>query len=340
MSQMHITMVKKRLASGEPCRKCVQSEELLRKRGLWDRIDEVVWANETEPESEGMLLAAKHDVSVAPFFIVQGQDDSERVYVSALKLIKKELGQASVATSGSFDLQAAHAAMEKAPPPDIVRRALETFGSDCVIAFSGSDDVVVIDLAVQTGLPFSVLVVDTGRLHAETYRFIEDVRTHYGIEISITMPDAARVEQLVLNKGLYSFLEDGHQECCQIRKVDPLGRALGRYKAWMTGQRKDQSLLTRNQLQPVELDGAFEGAAGPLVKFNPLANWSRDLLWQYIRDYQVPHNELHHRGFASIGCQPCTRPVLPGQHEREGRWWWEDAQAKECGLHVIKDKVG
>ncbi len=335
---MHITMVKKRLASGEPCRKCIQAEELLVKRNLWDRIDEVVWAEEADPASAGMLLAAKHQVQVAPFYIVRDAEGRETIYLSALKLIKERL-QERPAARGDFDLAGARELLKSAPPMEAIRFALESFASDCAIAFSGSDDVVLIDMAAQAGLPYSVIVVDTGRLHAETYEFIEQVRKHYGCELHVTAPDAASVETMVAAKGLFSFYEDGHKECCQIRKVAPLRRALGNYRAWMTGQRKDQSLLTRGELEMVEIDAAFTGKAGELVKFNPIANWSRDLLWQYIRDYEVPHNLLHHRGFSSIGCQPCTRAVLPGQHEREGRWWWEDAQVKECGLHVAKDKT-
>ncbi len=235
--------------------------------------------------------------------------------------------------SKAFDVADALQTLSKATPHEVVGHALETFGGECAIAFSGSDDVVLLELASQTGLPFSVVVVDTGRLHAETYRFIEKVRTHYGIEIHMTAPEPTEVEALVRTKGLFSFLEEGHHECCQIRKVKPLRRALQGYWAWMTGQRKDQNLETRANLELVEADGA-------LAKFNPLANWSHELLWQFIRDHKLPHNELHRQGFSSIGCEPCTRPILPGQHEREGRWWWEeDEGAKECGLHAKRHSV-
>ncbi len=331
-------MVKKRLASGEPCRKCAQAEDLLRKRGLWEQIDEVIWAEETDPESAGMKLAAKHQVSAAPFYLVDGEDGSVDVFVSALKLIKVHLtpAKAAEAAVSRFDLASAQTSLARATPQEVVRHALESFGADCAIAFSGSDDVVLVELAAQTGLPFTVLVVDTGRLHPETYRFIEEVRSHYGIAIHTTAPDPADLEPFVRQKGLFSFLEDGHEECCRIRKVRPLRRALGGYRAWMTGQRKDQSVSTRGKLALVEEDSAFEGRDGGLVKFNPIANWSRDLLWQYIRDHGLVHNALHHRGYSSIGCEPCTRAVLPGQHEREGRWWWEDEGVKECGLHPTK----
>ncbi len=236
----------------------------------------------------------------------------------------------------AFDVADAQCDLSKATPHEIVRHALQAFGAECAIAFSGSDDVALLELASQTGLPFSVVVVDTGRLHAETYRFIEQVRAHYGIEIHMTAPEPTEVATLVRTKGLFSFLEDGHQECCQIRKVKPLRRALQGYRAWMTGQRKDQNLETRAALEVVEVDA---GTGVMLAKFNPLANWSHDLLWQFIRDHQLPHNALHRQGFSSIGCEPCTRPVLPGQHEREGRWWWEDEGAKECGLHAKRHSL-
>ncbi|KAF5948890.1 hypothetical protein HYC85_014847 [Camellia sinensis] len=149
-------------------------------------------------------------------------------------------------------------------------------------------------------------------------------------------PDAVEVQALVRSKGLFSFYEDGHQECCRVRKVRPLRRALKELRAWITGQRKDQSPGTRTDVPVVQVDPAFEGkdgGIGSLVKWNPVANVEGLHIWNFLRAMNVPVNTLHSRGYISIGCEPCTRPVLPGQHEREGRWWWEDAKAKECGLH-------
>jgi len=160
------------------------------------------------------------------------------------------------------------------------------------------------------------------------------VRKHYGIEIEVLFPDSAEVQDLVNKKGLFSFYEDGHSECCGIRKVNPLKRKLATVDAWITGQRKDQSPGTRNDVPVVQADAAFSSDDKTLVKFNPLADWSSKDVWDYIRMSEAPYNELHERGFVSIGCQPCTRPILPGQHEREGRWWWEEATHKECGLHA------
>lgn len=231
------------------------------------------------------------------------------------------------------DLAVLASELAGADPAAIVARALREYGADCAIAFSGAEDVVVIEYAKQSGLPFSVFTLDTGRLHPETYRYIAAVEAHYGIRIEAVFPDAAAVEALVRAKGLFSFLTDGHQECCGIRKVAPLRRRLSGLRAWITGQRKDQG-QTRTALPVVQADPAFRGRdGGELAKFNPLADVSSADIWLTIRALGLPYNPLHERGFVSIGCEPCTRPVLPGQHEREGRWWWEDAGHKECGLH-------
>ncbi|MDB4993585.1 MAG: thioredoxin-dependent phosophoadenylyl-sulfate reductase, partial [Myxococcaceae bacterium] len=180
----------------------------------------------------------------------------------------------------------------------------------------------------------AVFCLDTGRLHPETYRFLEKVRERYKVAFEALAPDTAAVERLVRAKGLFSFYKDGHTECCGVRKVIPLRRRLATLDAWVTGQRKDQSPSTRAAIPVVQEDGAFSTAEHRILKFNPLANWSSAQVWQYIRQNDVPYNELHDKGFVSVGCEPCTRAVLPNQHEREGRWWWEEATQKECGLHV------
>jgi phosphoadenosine phosphosulfate reductase len=221
-------------------------------------------------------------------------------------------------------------------PLEIVSVALAEYSPDLGISFSGAEDVVLIDMAIRAGTPFRVFSLDTGRLHPETYEFIEKVRTHYGITIEIFAPQADAVEALVREKGLFSFYVDGHRECCGIRKVEPLMRALGPFRAWMTGQRRDQSPGTRGDVPVVQLDRTFGTPAAPLVKFNPLSYWTLKQVWAYIRDNDVPYNPLHDRGFVSIGCQPCTRPVNPGQHERAGRWWWEEETKRECGLHLAR----
>lgn len=222
-------------------------------------------------------------------------------------------------------------------PREILRHAFAQF-DNIAISFSGAEDVVLIDMAVKLNKAVQVFSIDTGRLHPETYRFIEQVREHYQIPIELLFPDADQVRQLVNTKGLFSFYRDGHKECCQIRKTEPLRAKLATLDGWITGQRRDQSPSTRQKIPVMELDQAFSSEARQLVKFNPLANWSSQQVWDYIRSFDLPYNPLHERGFVSIGCEPCTRPVLPGQHEREGRWWWEEAAHKECGLHVINLK--
>ncbi|WP_417598653.1 phosphoadenylyl-sulfate reductase [Oceanospirillum sp.] len=221
-------------------------------------------------------------------------------------------------------------------PKKIIERALEEFGN-IAISFSGAEDVVLVEIAskvIKDKSQLQVFSLDTGRLHPETYQFIETVRKYYGIQIDIVSPEHQALEAFVKQKGLFSFFEDGHQECCGLRKVAPLRRKLSTLDAWITGQRKDQSPGTRNSVPIAEMDKAFGTEESPLVKFNPLANWSSQQVWEYIRMFDVPYNPLHERGFTSIGCEPCTRPVLPNQHEREGRWWWEEATHKECGLHA------
>lgn len=223
-------------------------------------------------------------------------------------------------------------------PRIILKTALATF-DNIGISFSGAEDVVLVDMAAKLRPGLRVFTLDTGRLHAETYRFIEKVRERYPIQLEILSPDFRELEGMVAEKGLFSFYRDGHHECCGIRKVSPLRRRLATLDAWITGQRRDQS-PSREEVAEVELDGAFATPEHPLVKFNPLANWTSAKVWDYIEAYDVPFNELHRQGYVSIGCEPCTRAVLPNQHERQGRWWWEDAAKKECGLHAGNLKDG
>ena len=224
-------------------------------------------------------------------------------------------------------------------PQQILLDAVSRFDHGSIaISFSGAEDVVLIDMALQLGLSVDVFSLDTGRLHPQTYQYLEAVRTHYDIAIDLLMPDPEAVQALVRNKGLFSFYKDGHGECCAVRKIEPLRRKLITLDAWITGQRKDQS-VTRTDVPHEQEDHAFGTAEHQLLKFNPLADWSSSEVWSYIREHDVPVNALHEQGFVSIGCEPCTRPVGPHEHERAGRWWWEEATQKECGLHgqnVIK----
>ncbi len=218
-------------------------------------------------------------------------------------------------------------------PRFILKKALALF-DNIALSFSGAEDVVLIDMAVSIKQDIRVFTLDTGRLHPETYRFIEAVRKHYGLEIELLTPDRDVLDDFVRRKGLFSFYQDGHEECCGIRKVESLKRKLAGFDAWITGQRHDQSPATRLDIPEVQLDSVFSTPKHPLVKFNPLLNWKSVQVWDYIEANQVPFNELHKKGFVSIGCEPCTRAVLPHEHERVGRWWWEESTKKECGLHI------
>lgn len=228
-------------------------------------------------------------------------------------------------------LAAQHAGSD---PRDILALAIKEYGADLAISFSGAEDVVLVDMAAKIGGDFRVFSLDTARLHPETYQFLEKVRDHYKRPVEVFFPQPEAVQKLVQAKGLYSFYRDGHKECCGVRKVEPLTRALRPLKAWVTGQRKDQSPGTRAEVPVVQMDPTFGAPERPLVKFNPIANWTSKQVWAYIRQHNVPYNPLHERGFFSIGCEPCTKAINPGQHEREGRWWWEEETMKECGLHA------
>ena len=232
----------------------------------------------------------------------------------------------------SLNIESLQTELANKNPRTILKKALELY-DNIAISFSGAEDVVLIDMAMQIRKDVQVFSLDTGRLHPETYRFIEKVRNHYQIDIELLTPDRDKLDSFVKTKGLFSFYEDGHQECCGIRKVEPLTRKLAQVDAWITGQRKDQSLDTRQDIPEVQIDTTFSTPESTLIKFNPLLNWSSAQVWDYIEAYQVPFNELHEKGFISIGCEPCTRSVLPNQHERVGRWWWESGK-KECGLHA------
>jgi phosphoadenosine phosphosulfate reductase len=225
--------------------------------------------------------------------------------------------------------------LHTASAAEVLGWALPRFGQRLAIASSFSiEDNVVTDLAFKIDPKVRVFALDTGRLPEETYQTADRVRDKYGIEIEWTFPDRVSVEALLRKKGLYSFMEslDNRHECCGIRKVEPLGRALGALDAWVTGLRREQS-VTRADTGPLEWDGGHGGIA----KLNPIIAWSDAELWAYADAQRVPVHPLHKKGFPSIGCQPCTRAVKTGEHPRAGRWWWENPESKECGLHPIKE---
>lgn len=228
--------------------------------------------------------------------------------------------------------------LHHADPRDILATVLPLLGHTA-LSFSGAEDVVLIELTSKTlkklepapAMP-RVFTLDTGRLPAATVRYLEVVRKHYALSLDTLTPDPDEVRSLVAAKGLFSFYEDGHKECCAIRKVAPLRKHLAHFDAWITGQRKDQS-PTRAEVPIIELDSSMAAVGRRLIKVNPLANASSAEVWDTIRLFDVPYNPLHDQGFVSLGCEPCTKPIGPNQHEREGRWWWEEATQKECGLH-------
>ncbi|MGB3290604.1 MAG: phosphoadenylyl-sulfate reductase [Burkholderiaceae bacterium] len=207
---------------------------------------------------------------------------------------------------------------------------------DAVFASSlGAEDMVLAHAIFSAGLPIQVFTLDTGRLHPETLALIQTVDDRYGVAIRRVQPDPLAVQAHVDAHGAYAFYEsqDLRKACCALRKVEPLRRALRGHTAWLTGQRRGQS-LTRADLPESELDPVFG-----LWKYNPLAGWTHEDVWAAIRRFSIPYNPLHDQGYPSIGCEPCTRAVRPGEDERAGRWWWEQKQGKECGLHAgnLKD---
>ena len=232
----------------------------------------------------------------------------------------------------NFDIDQLASEYASKSPQQILELAIGQF-DNLWLSFSGADDIVALDMAWKINPEIKVFTLDTGRLHAETYRFLEQVRKHYGIQLEVLSPDHQELEAYVREYGLFDFYENRHGGCCGVRKIAPLRRKLGTVDAWITGQRKDQS-PTRADVPVIQLDTAFSTPEHQLVKFNPLADYSSEDIWNYIRMLEIPYNPLHEKGFISIGCEPCTRPVLPNQHEREGRWWWEESTKKECGLHA------
>jgi phosphoadenosine phosphosulfate reductase len=208
--------------------------------------------------------------------------------------------------------------------------------SPAVFASSlAAEDMVLTDLILKDQLPIGIFSLETGRLHAETLSMIDRVKQTYGYDIALYKPQPEAVDAYVTQHGLNAFYDsvDMRKECCRIRKVEPLGRALNGKRAWITGQRRSQS-TTRLELAVQEDD-----LGHAMQKFNPLADWSEQDVWDYLRDNAVPYNVLHDRGYPSIGCEPCTRAIEPGEDVRAGRWWWEKPASKECGLHVVDGKL-
>jgi len=216
---------------------------------------------------------------------------------------------------------------------EVLRRIVRDYSPAALATALGPESMVLIDLIARERLPIIVFTIDTGRLPAETYELLARASRHYaesGVRIEVYFPRQDAVEEYVNTYGINAFYDsvELRQRCCEIRKVEPLRRALSGRRAWITGLRAEQT-ETRSQLGVQ----AFDPVHG-IEKFNPLIDWSAEEVWSYLRLHQVPYNSLHDQFYTSIGCAPCTRPVTPGEDPRAGRWWWERGESKECGLHL------
>jgi phosphoadenosine phosphosulfate reductase len=227
------------------------------------------------------------------------------------------------------------ATLDGASPYETLHYALRTFGDSVRIACSlGVEDMVVLHETARAAkaldLTPRVFLLDTGRLHQETHDLLDRARRTYDLALEIYVPEALAIESLVRKKGPNSFYTsiENRQECCAVRKLGPLARALEGARAWVTGLRREQA-QSRADVRAVELDETNGG----ILKLNPLAHFTHDDVWSFVREQRVPTHALHAQGFPSIGCAPCTRPVQPGEDLRGGRWWWEQEEHRECGLH-------
>ncbi len=220
---------------------------------------------------------------------------------------------------------------EDKEPEELLEWAFAKFHPRIAIVSSFQvDSMVLIDMAYQINKQVRVVTVDTGRLPQETYDLIDQICEKYGIEIEVLFPDTHHVESMVRRHGLNSFRKSVPMRllCCHVRKVAPIQRMLRTLDAWITGLRRDQ-WATRANIRKVEIDHDHGG----LVKLNPLADWTHEDVWDYVRHFNVPYHKLYDQGYASIGCDPCTRAIKPGEDPRAGRWWWEVNAPKECGMH-------
>ncbi len=225
--------------------------------------------------------------------------------------------------------------LKDAEPQEVLRYLLSEFGKKMVFATSlGAEDQVLIHMISEIDPSVTVFTLDTGRIFPETYDLIERTEGKYDIRIRILFPDRERVEEMVKERGINLFYRsiENRELCCQIRKNDPLKRALNDYDVWICGLRREQS-RHRSVNELVEWDDQHQ-----MIKVNPLINWTSDQVWEFIKSHTIPYNVLHDKGYPSIGCQPCTRAVIPGEDFRSGRWWWEKSDHKECGIHRKPDK--
>lgn len=220
---------------------------------------------------------------------------------------------------------------QQEPAQEVVAWALDRFHPRCAIsAGGGAEGMALVDMAWRANPDVRVFTLDTGRMPQETYDLFDRVRDRYGIQVEFIFPETADVEGMLAKNGanlMYKSVEQRLQ-CCEIRKVRPMNRYLGQLDAWITGLRRDQ-WQTRSRVKKIEVDEAHEG----IVKVSPLADWTKEEVWKYVHDNDVPYHSLLDQGYTSIGCAPCTRAVTHGEDERAGRWWWETDAQKECGIH-------
>jgi phosphoadenosine phosphosulfate reductase len=222
--------------------------------------------------------------------------------------------------------------MEDKSAMEVLKWAINAYAPKIALASSfGAEDVILIDMMVKINKEKAkIFTLDTGRLNQETYDVMDAIRKKYDIQIEVYFPEQRETEEMVKIKGMNLMYEsvENRKLCCEIRKVHPLNRALSKLDGWITGLRREQA-ITRANIYKLEIDSSH----GNIAKVNPLADWTNEMIWDYIHKNNVPYNKLHDSGYPSIGCEPCTRAVHRGEDPRAGRWWWENATQKECGLH-------
>lgn len=230
----------------------------------------------------------------------------------------------------SFDIDKINKALVEKSPQEVIAWFLKDFEGKVAFSTSlGAEDQAITKMIADVDKTADIFTLDTGRLFPETYDLMDATTKKYDITIKVMFPDAAQVEEMVNNKGINLFYDsiENRKLCCHIRKIEPLKRAFKGLDAWICGLRRDQS-VTRKDMKLVEWD-----ENNGLLKVNPLIDWTEAELWAYIKSNHIPYNKLHDQGFPSIGCQPCTRAIIPGEDVRAGRWWWENPESRECGLH-------
>lgn len=229
------------------------------------------------------------------------------------------------------DIEKLNQQWDKVEPETMLRHFMEIYGDRIALSSSlSAEDQALTDMMLGINPQARIFSLDTGRLFPETYALLDKTNLHYGIKIEVFCPQTEALQEMVSTQGINLFYESIEKRhfCCQVRKLEPLSRAFRTLDAWVCGLRRGQS-VTRNDMRRVEWDERHG-----LLKINPLIDWSEEQVWAYVREHWVPYNKLHDQGFPSIGCQPCTRAVKPGEDIRSGRWWWEDPQHRECGLHI------